>query len=87
LALKTIDIEYKNMENPQVLNEYNLAQNACSNYNTGMEGVLRTTFSFVFDIFTVVGYITILTTLNIFIVFALIVFTILNYLIKKHMVK
>jgi len=84
LALKVIDIEYKHMENPETLNKYNLAQTAVGNYNHGMEGMMREMFSFVFSIFTVIGYVSILATLNVFVVLALIIITFVNYFIKKH---
>ena len=85
LALKIIDIEYSHMENPETLNKYNLAQNAVGNYNHGMEGMMREMFSFIFSIFTVIGYVSILATLNIFVVLALIIITVINYFIKRHM--
>lgn len=44
LDLKTTRIAYQYMEDPEMLNRYNLARTACSNYNTGMEGLLRIVF-------------------------------------------
>ena len=85
LALKIIDIEYEHMENPETLNKYNLAQNAVGNYCNGMEGMMREMFTFVFSIFTLIGYVSILATLNVFVVLALIIITVANYFIKKHM--
>lgn len=87
LALKTINIEYENLETPSFLNDYNLAQQACSNYNTGMEGVLRTVFTFILNVFSVFAYIIILITLDVWIVIALIIVTILVYFIKGHIAK
>ena len=85
LALKIIDIAYEHIENPETLNKYNLAQNAIGNYNHGMEGMMREIFSFVFSILTVIGYVSILAALNVFVVLTLIMITFVNYFIKKQM--
>lgn len=83
LALKIMDIEYAYLENPETLNKFNLAQNAVSNYCTGMEGMMREIFGFIFCVLTVVGYISILAALNIFVVIALIIITVISYFIKQ----
>jgi len=87
LALKTMDIDYAHMENPDTLNKFNLAKSAVSNYCTGMEGMMREFFSFVFCIFTVVGYVSILAALNVFVVLALILAAVFCYLIKQKIAK
>ncbi|MCL1795038.1 MAG: ABC transporter ATP-binding protein/permease [Oscillospiraceae bacterium] len=83
LALKIMDIDYAYMENPETLNNFNLAKSAVSNYNTGMEGMMREMFWFVFCLLTVIGYVSILATLNIFMVLALVMAAVASYLIKQ----
>jgi len=87
LALKIMDIDYAYMENPETLNKFNLAKHAVSNYCTGMEGMMREIFIFLFSVFTIAGYVSILATLNIFIVLALILTTVISYLIKQKIAK
>ncbi|MCL2771725.1 MAG: ABC transporter ATP-binding protein/permease [Oscillospiraceae bacterium] len=84
LALKIIDIDYSYMENSKTLNEYTLAQNAVGNYCNGMEGMMREMFGFIFSVLTVIGYVSILATLNIFVVLALIIITVVSYFIKQR---
>ena len=83
LALKIMDIDYAYMENPKTLNEFNLARNAVGNYCNGMEGMMREMFGFIFCVLTVIGYVSILAALNIFVVSALIVIAVISYFIKQ----
>jgi len=50
-----------------------------------MEGMMREMFGFIFCILTVIGYVSILATLNIFVVFALIIIAVISYFIKQKM--
>ena len=75
IALKTLYIDYENMEDPEALASCGLAKDAVTTFNTGMEGMLRASFSFFFDILSIIGYIIILFTLSPFIVLFLIIIT------------
>lgn len=84
---KAMKIDYKHLENPEVMDCYQRAQNACNGNNAGVEGMMRNSVSFVDALITVLFGITILSTMNVWIVVLMLVLSVLNFLIINRVNK
>lgn len=82
LSSKTMDIDFKYLEDPYILDAYSRAIHSCTSWNTGMEGMLRATTELLLSIISAVGYIYILVTLDWFICLGLIVTCIIYHFIQ-----
>lgn len=84
---KTMKINYEHLENPDIMDCFQKAQNACENSNNGVEGLMHETVWFV-DSFAIsaVG-VCILSSMNIWIVLLMVSIAILNFLVVNRTYK
>nr|WP_204487909.1 ABC transporter ATP-binding protein [Caldicoprobacter guelmensis] len=76
---KCMTTDFQNTEDPQFLNDMQTAFRCLDNNNIGIEGVLHKLFGFAGNILALLGYITIVATLNIFVLMYLIANVIISY--------
>lgn len=81
---KVMSIDFEHLENPDVMDCYQKANNACDNNDTGVEGMMRYLVSFVMSIATTVVGLCILGTLNGWIVLIMIVLAAINFIITDR---
>lgn len=81
---KVMTLDYEHLENPDVLDCYQKAGNACNSNNNGVEGMMRGIVDLMLSAAVVTVGIIILGTMNIFIVLLMIVICIANFLLNDH---
>lgn len=80
---KVMSIDFQHLENPDVLDCYQKANNSCNGNENGVEGMMRNIVDLMTS-FAVVGVgIIILGTMNIFVVLLMIVISLLNFLVNN----
>jgi len=81
---KVMGLDYEHLENPDVLDCYQKAGNACGGNNNGVEGMMRNIVSFLLSAAVVAAGIAILGTMNIFVVLLMLVICIINFLLNNR---
>ncbi|MGN1305887.1 MAG: ABC transporter ATP-binding protein [Oscillospiraceae bacterium] len=81
---KVMRLDYEYLENPDVLDCYQKAGNACNSNDNGVEGMMRGIVNFMLSAAVVTVGIVILGTMNIFIVLLMLVICIANFLLNDH---
>lgn len=81
---KVMRLDYEHLEDPDVLDCYQKAGNACNSNDNGVEGMMRGIVNFMLSAAVVTVGIIILGTMNIFIVMLMIVICIANFLLNDH---
>lgn len=64
LQKKALIMDFKNTENPKILNDMDSAWNAVSNNDTGIEGMFHKLFGVFGSLIAFIGYVTIVATLS-----------------------
>lgn len=81
---KTMKIDFEHLENPDIMDCFQKAQNACMNSNNGVEGLMLETAMFIESFaITAVG-VCILSSMNIWIVLLMLGIAALNFLVVNH---
>lgn len=84
LNRKTMKIDFEHLENPDIMDCFQKAQNACMNSNNGVEGLMHETAMFIESFaITAVG-VCILSSMNIWIVLLMLGIAALNFLVVNH---
>lgn len=84
LNRKTMKIDFEHLENPDIMDCFQKAQNSCTNSNNGVEGLMHDTAGFVESFaITAVG-VCILSSMNIWIVLLMLGIASLNFLVVNH---
>lgn len=81
---KVMSIDFEHLENPDVMDCYQKASNACDNNDAGVEGMMRYLVSFAMSIATTAVGICILGTLSGWIVLIMIVLAVINFIITDR---
>ena len=81
---KAMKIDFEHLENPDVMDCYQKAQNACGSNNAGVEGLMRESVSFLESLAIALLGITILSTMNVWIVLLMIGMAVINFLIVNQ---
>ncbi len=81
---KVMKIDFEHLENMDVMDCYQKAQNACNGNRNGVEGMMREVVSFLESFAIMLLGITILSTLNIWIVLLMLVVAIVNFLVVNR---
>ncbi|MGN0506212.1 MAG: ABC transporter ATP-binding protein, partial [Lachnospiraceae bacterium] len=81
---KAMKIDFEHLENPDVMDCYQKAQNACGSNNAGVEGMMRESVSFLESLTTALLGITILSTMNVWIVLLMLCMAVVHFLIVNH---
>ncbi|MGN1090092.1 MAG: ABC transporter ATP-binding protein [Huintestinicola sp.] len=81
---KVMGLDYENLENPDVLDCYQKAGNACNSNNNGVEGMMHALVDLLLSAAVVTVGIIILGTMNIFVVLLMIVICFINFLLSNH---
>jgi len=78
---KVMDMDYKNLEDPETLNVVQASLRAINNNTTGIEGILNQLFNILGLFLSFLGYISIVLTLNPIILFYLLVSVLFTYIL------
>ncbi|MGN0632242.1 MAG: ABC transporter ATP-binding protein [Oscillospiraceae bacterium] len=81
---RVMSIDFQHLENPDVLDCYQKAGNACNSNDNGVEGMMRSIVDLMLSAAVVTVGIVILGTMNIFIVLIMLVLCIVNFLLNNH---
>lgn len=81
---KAMKIDFEHLENPDVMDCYQKAQNACNDNNNGVEGMMRESTRLIESLTTVFLGIGILSTLNVWLVLLMVGIAFLNFLIVNR---
>lgn len=81
---KAMKIDFEHLENPDVMDCHQKAQNACNSNNSGVEGMMRESTRFLESLTTVLFGIGILSTMNLWIVLLMLVIAVANFLIVNR---
>ena len=81
---KVMSIDFEHLENPDVMDCYQKASNACDNNDAGVEGMMRYLVSFAMSLATTAVGICILGTLSGWIVLIMIVLAVINFIITDR---
>ena len=81
---KAMKIDFEHLENPDVMDCYQKAQNACGGNNAGVEGLMRESVRFLESLAIALLGVTILSTMNVWIVLLMIGMAVINFLIVNH---
>ena len=84
LNRKAMTIDFEHLENPDVMDCYQKAQNACNGNNEGLEGMMRQMVWFLRSFAVTVVGIAILGTMNLLVVVLLVALAVGNFLIVNH---
>lgn len=84
---KAMRIDFEHLENPDVMDCYQKAQNACSSNSNGVEGMMSRSTSFMTSLSVVVVGIAILGTMNGFVVLFMLVLALINFGITNYINK
>lgn len=82
--LKVMSIDFQHLENPDVMDCYQKANNACDNNDAGVEGMMRYLVNFAQSLAVTAVGLCILGTLNGWIVLVMIVLAIINFVITDR---
>lgn len=83
LAFKVMKIHYENLEDPQILDSYHKAQNACGGKN-GVNGMMRTILEFFTSLSVFFVGVFILGRINVTITIIMTIVAVLNFLMLTH---
>lgn len=81
---KAMKIDFEHLENPDVMDCYQKAQNACNDNSNGVEGMMRESTRLIESLTTVLLGIGILSTLNVWLVLLMVGIAFLNFLIVNR---
>ncbi len=81
---KVMTIDFEHLENPDVMDCYQKAGNACNGNNEGVEGMMREISDFLISLFIVAIGICILGTMNGYVLLVMITAAFLNFLMNNH---
>jgi len=81
---KAMKIDFEHLENPDVMDCYQKAQNACGDNSNGVEGMMRESTRLIESLTTVLLGIGILSTLNVWLVLLMVGIAFLNFLIVNR---
>lgn len=84
---KIMSMPYSMVQDPDIMDSYQRADNACCNDSDGIQGMMRTTVNFFIYIAAAAVGIIILGSFNIYIMFILICAAIMNFVIKNNIDK
>ncbi len=81
---KAMKIDFEHLEDPDVMDCYQKAQNACNDNNNGVEGMMRESTRLVESLTTVLLGIGILSTLNVWLVLLMVGIAFVNFLVVNR---
>ncbi|MGN0667442.1 MAG: ABC transporter ATP-binding protein [Huintestinicola sp.] len=81
---KVMRLDFQHLENPDVLDCYQKAGNACNGNDNGVEGMMRNIVDLMLSATVVTVGIIILGTMNIFIVLLMLAICIVNFMLNNH---
>lgn len=85
---KCMTTDFQNTEDPDFLDDMQIAQRSLDYNDRGIEGMLHTLFAFLGSLITLIGYIAIISSLNIFVLLYLIANVLISYFstfaVKKY---
>ncbi len=81
---KAMKIDFEHLENPDVMDCYQKARNACNNNNDGVEGMMRQIVNLLNSLAVVIVGICILGTMNIGVVFFMLLLSGVNFIINNR---
>lgn len=84
---KAMRIDFEHLENPDVMDCYQKAQNSCNSNNVGIEGMMQRSTSFLTSLSVVIVGIAILGTMNGFVVALMLVLAFINFGITNYINK
>ena len=84
---KIMSMPYSMVQDPDIMDSYQRADNACCNDSDGIQGMMRTTVNFFIYMAAAAVGIIILGSFNIYIMFILICAAIMNFVIKNNIDK
>lgn len=84
---KAMTIDFQHLENPDVLDCYQKAGNACNGNTSGVEGMMREIVNFLMSLAVVTAGLIILGTMNIFVVLFMLALGIINFSISNRISK
>lgn len=84
---KAMEIDFEHLENPDVMDCHQKAQNACNSNSSGIEGMMSRTANFLASLSVVIVGIAILGTMNGFVVALMLVLAVINFAITNYVNK
>ena len=84
---KVLSIPYEMLEQPKVLDMHSKATQATGGNNNGIEGMMHSIYWLGVQVFTIVATLSIIATLNLWIVLVIAVFSFVQYLFFRYTVK
>ena len=84
---KSMAIDFEHLENPDVMDCYQKAQNSCGSNSSGVEGMMHRTTSFLTSLAVVIVGIAILGTMNVFVVLFMLVLALINFGVTNYVSK
>lgn len=84
LNVKAMQVDFEHLENPDVMDCFQKAQNACNSNDAGVEGMMRKLTDFLISFIVVLTGMFILGTLNPFVVALMLVSAFVNFLLVNH---
>lgn len=85
--VKAMTINFQHVEDPDILDCYQKACNACSDDSSGLQGMLSVTLNFLVMLSSIVTGLVILGTLNIYIVLVMLILAGLQFLVSNKVTK
>ena len=84
---KAMMIDFEHLENPDVMDCHQKAQNSCNGNYSGVEGMMRRSAGFLTSLSVVIVGIVILGTMNVFVVLFMLVLALINFAITNYVNK
>lgn len=81
---KAMRVDFEHLENPDVMDCFQKAKNACGNNNAGVEGMMRQLTDLLISLAIVLVGMLILGTMNVFVVVLMLVVAFVNFLLVNH---
>ena len=81
---KAMSIDFEHLENPDVMDCFQKAQNACGGNDNGVEGTMRQVEQLLITFSVVIAGICILGTMSVWIILLMLILAVLNFVISNH---
>lgn len=82
--MKIMSMDYENLEDPDIMDCYQKADNACNTNKEGIEGMMRGIVNFLMNAAVVIAGIAILGTMNPVVMLLITALAAVNFLIRNH---